>query len=74
MGDGWRVELASISLPDSKVSLSPLVDGIQGNRLLEIEWYGRLAGVQLSPKGTTESYVHDVEKDRDIIDGVSFMK
>lgn len=74
MEDGWKVGLASISLPNSKVSLSPLVDGIQGNRLMEIDWYEQLAGVQLSPKMTTEVYIHNVEKDRDVIDGVSFMK
>ena len=53
------------------MSLSPLVDGIQGNRLMEINWYEQLAGVQLSPKMTTEVYIYDVEKDRDVINGVS---
>ena len=77
-GDGWMVGLASISLPDSQVSLAPLLEGHRGDHLLALKWYYRTV-----EQGTRQNYsdvqkknvwVKDVENDDSIVDGISFMK
>ena len=77
-GDGWMVGLASISLPDSQVSLAPLLEGHRGDYLLALKWFYRTV-----EQGTRQNYstaqkknvwVKDVENDESIVDGISFMK
>ena len=82
-GDGWMVGLASMSLPDSQVSLAPLLEGRKADHLLSLSWFYRL--VRTEDDGRTERQVYsstkkwnvrvnDVENDDFIVDGVSFMK
>ena len=82
-GDGWMVGLASISLPDSQVSLAPLLTGHEGNLLLALKWYHRTVGKEDDGQTDRQIYsdvqkknirVKDVEGDESIIDGISFMK
>ena len=79
-GDGWMVGLA---LPDSRVSLAPLLEGHRGDHLLSLTWFYRTIGTE--DDGETERqiysstqkknvWVKDVENDETIVDGVSFMK
>ena len=77
-GDGWMVGLASISLPDSQVSLDPLLAGHRGDHLMALKWYYRTL-----EQGTRQKYsaaqkenvwVKDVKDDESVVDGISFMK
>ena len=79
-GDGWKVGLSSISLPDSRVDLSPLVQG--SLHIAYSSWYERYQPKQpsqdktwhLTPKRNKKVFVKEIENDREIIDGISFMK
>ena len=82
-GDGWMVGLASISLPDSQVSLAPLLEGHRGDHLLALTWYYRTVGKEDDGQTDRQIYsgiqkenvwVKDVENDESIVDGISFMK
>ena len=80
-GDGWKVGLASISLPDARVSIEPLLQGHRGDHLMALTWYYRSINtekqgnpLEYSTEQKKNIWVKDVSDDENIIDGVSFMK
>ena len=76
MGDGWKVGLASISLPDSRVNLSPLTYAQTDDLVLRSDWCVRKtnkAGTMVLATTTLEIHASDFEKDASVVDGVSLM-
>ena len=79
-GDGWKVGLSSISLPDSRVDLTPLVQG--SLHIAYSSWYERYQPLippqdrtwHLTPKRSKKVFVNEIENDREITDGISLMK
>ena len=76
MGDGWKVGLASISLPDSRVNLSPLTYAQTDDLVLRGDWCVRKTnkeGTMVLKTATLEIHASDFEKDASVVDGVSLM-
>ena len=76
MGDGWKVGLASISLPDSRVKLSPLTYAQTDDLVLRGDWCVRKtnkAGTMVLATTTLKIHASDFENDASVVDGVSLM-
>ena len=75
-GTGWKVSLAAISLPDTQVSLPPLVkaDAQEPNPVLaRFEWV-RINSASSTTKGVTNFNADDLKKLMYNVNGVGFMK
>ena len=76
MGDGWKVGLASISLPDSRVNLSPLMYAQTNDLILRADWCVRKSnkeGTMILATSTVEIHASDFEQDASVDDGVFLM-
>ena len=70
MGDGWKVGLSSISLPDTNVNLSALAD-------LEEDIFGETCYIILGRQRINKTFnlkLQILQDDGWVVDGVSFMK
>ena len=75
-GSGWKVGMVAISLPDTKVSLPPLVttdDEMPNPILAKCEWV-RVNGDNTTTKGVSNFDNNDLKKVLYNVDGVGFMK
>ena len=75
-GTGWKVAMAAISLPDTQVSLPPLVkaDAQDPNPVLaRCEWV-RINSASSTTKGATNFNADDLKKLMYNVNGIGFMK
>ena len=71
MGDGWKVGLASISLPDSKVDLSPLTYTKVDVIVMSGNWCERKpgkTGLELGHVNAITIHTSELEKDSTVTD------
>ena len=75
-GTGWKVAMAAISLPDTQVSLPPLVkadDKDPNPTLARIEWI-RINSASSTVKGATNFNTDDLKELMYNVNGIGFMK
>ena len=75
-GAGWKVAMAAISLPDTQVTLPPLVkadDKTPNPLLARIEWV-RVNSASSTTKGATNFNTDDLKKLMYNVNGIGFMK
>ena len=76
MGDGWKVGLASMSLPDSRVNLSTLTYAQVDDLVMRGNWAVQKTnkeGTEIFASSIIETHASDFEKDSSVTDGVSLM-
>ena len=75
-GTGWKVSLAAISLPDTQVSLPPLVkaDTQKPNPLLARTDWVRINSASSTTKGATNFDADELKKLMYNVNGIGFMK
>ena len=73
-GSGWKVGLSAIALPDSQVSIPPLVTAQGANpTLAKYEWI-RINSASSTTAGVGTFDADDVDRVFDNVDGIGFMK